>query len=145
MTPWESGGVLTDTPLNLTLSLFHPFIAERVPGSKNPRPWHCCSTHPVWWGHHPGWCISLNSSPIPPGNLVKNEWHRGEGCNPGTQCDDILLSPIANFGMQWHPWCPHPWKLAGCSSYGLWVPCGAISHSVNTWIPQSLRHWWHWW
>ena len=36
--------------------------------------------------------------------------------------------------MWWHPWCPHPWRLAGWSSYGLWVPCGDVSHGVDALI-----------
>ena len=119
---------------NLTLSLFHPFIAGKVPGSKDPRPWHCCSAHPVWWGHHPGWCLPLNSSPTPPDNPVRNKWHREERCHLSTQHDDTLLSPSANFGMWWCPWCPHLWRLAGWSSYGLWAPCGAIGQGVSAWI-----------
>ena len=38
-----------------------------------------------------------------------------------------------------HLSCPHPWRLAGWSSYGLWIPCGAISHGVNA---LNLQIWW---
>ena len=129
---------------NPTLSLFHPIIAERVPGLKHPRPWHCSSTHPVWWGHHPGWCLSANSSLTPSGSLVRNEWHRGEECNPSTQCDDILLSPSTKFGMWWHPWWPHPWRMVDLHMASRF-PAGL---SAMVWMPRaswSLRHWCHWW
>ena len=35
--------------------------------------------------------------------------------------------------MWWHPWCPHPWRLAGWTSYGLQVPAGP---SAMAWMPE---------
>ena len=34
----EPEGVSTDTPPSLILSLFHPFVAERAPGSEHLKP-----------------------------------------------------------------------------------------------------------
>ena len=120
MTLWEPIGVSTGAPPSLIVSFFHPCIAEIALDSRHPMPWHCYSAHPVWWVHHPGWCLSLNFSSTPPGNFAGNEYQRGEGCDPGTQHNDKLLSPSAGFAILHHVfqnWClPGMWGWWCCSS-----------------------------
>ena len=77
------------------------------------------------------WHPSPNSLPALLGNLAESGWHREEGCNLSTQHNDTLLCPSTNFGTWWHPWCPHPWWLAGWSSFGLQIPYKAVSHGMN--------------
>ena len=69
----------------------------------------------------------------------------GEGCNPGTQCNDTPLSPSTNFDTWWHPWCPHSWRLAGLSSYLLQDSAGLLTMARMSRTSQCLRHWCHWW
>ena len=116
---------------SLILSLFHQFITERAPGLEHLRPWHCHNAHPVCWACHPRWCLSLNLSPTPLGNLVRNGKHRGEGYDHGMQHDDTLLNPGTNFGQLWYLSCLHPWRLASWSSYVALSSC-----SVNAWNLQ---------
>ena len=134
MMSWEPGGVLTGTHPSLTLSLFCPCVAERALG-----PCHFYSTHPIWWVHHPGWCLSLNISLTLPGNLAGNEWHRGEGCNPDIQHNYRLSGPNTSFDMWQDLLCPCPWRLAAWPSYGLQTPCGAIGHGMNAWNLQIYQ------
>ena len=47
--------------------------------------------------------------------------------------------------MWWHPWCPHPWRPTGFSSYGLWVPYGAVSYGIEPRASGPIRAQRCWW
>ena len=87
---------------------------------------HICSWKSSWFKASKVLTLLLSSS-------------RGEWCNLSNQHNDTPLNPSTDFGRWWHLSCPHPWRLAGWFSYGLWTPCGIAGHSLNA---RNLQIYW---